>query len=188
VYGGTLQPTVRAALMVMGMWVRVGRYVREQCRRDQKFRLALGSFLEEYNNKVQIVTVPPASPPHVSSRMPSPVDRGGGSALRADGFATSTMHAGWLLTTPAVDTVAYAQHMALTSHGFETQLDDEKGVFQADPRFSFHHPYPPTKIMFIPDPVRKPAVARLLARAVCRWSSDCCCRGTCQLTHARPPR
>jgi hypothetical protein len=28
-----------------------------QCRGDQKFRLAVGSFLEEYNNKVQIITV-----------------------------------------------------------------------------------------------------------------------------------
>mmetsp|Transcript_37569 Transcript_37569/g.72009 ORF Transcript_37569/g.72009 Transcript_37569/m.72009 type:complete len:336 (+) Transcript_37569:46-1053(+) len=56
------------------------------CRDDQKFRLALGSFLEEYNNKVQIIT-----------------------------------------------------------------LDDETGRFTADPKFSFQHPYPPTKIMFVPD-------------------------------------
>jgi hypothetical protein len=74
-----------------------GAYFRVQCRRDQKFRLALGSFLEEYNNTVQIVTVRSTSPPHVASCMPSLVDRGGGSARRADGFATSTMHAGWLL-------------------------------------------------------------------------------------------
>jgi len=56
------------------------------CRGDQKFRLAVGSFLEEYNNKVQIIS-----------------------------------------------------------------LDDETGRFKADPRFQFQHPYPATKIMFIPD-------------------------------------
>jgi hypothetical protein len=33
------------------------------------------------------------------------------------------------------------------------QLDDETGRFKADPRFQFQHPYPATKIMFIPDKV-----------------------------------
>ena len=31
------------------------------------------------------------------------------------------------------------------------QLDDETGEFKADPLLSFDHPYPPTKLMFIPD-------------------------------------
>jgi WD40 repeat protein len=35
---------------------------RLQCRKDQKFRLALGSFIEDYNNKVQILTVRSPSP------------------------------------------------------------------------------------------------------------------------------
>eukprot|EP00958_Prasinococcus_capsulatus_P015270 scaffold1626_cov372-Prasinococcus_capsulatus_cf.AAC.24 len=55
-------------------------------RRDKKFRLAIGSFVEEYTNKVQIIT-----------------------------------------------------------------LDDETGKFKTDPKFVFPHPYPTTKIMFIPD-------------------------------------
>ncbi|KAK9803873.1 hypothetical protein WJX72_001200 [[Myrmecia] bisecta] len=55
-------------------------------RRDQKFRLAVGSFLEDYNNKVEIIT-----------------------------------------------------------------LDDENGTFSSDPNLTFQHPYPATKIMFIPD-------------------------------------
>lgn len=55
-------------------------------RKDKPFRLALGSFLEEYSNRVEIVT-----------------------------------------------------------------LDDETGTFRADHRFSFSHPYPTTKIMFLPD-------------------------------------
>lgn len=57
-------------------------------RKDQKFRLAVGSFIEEYNNKVEIIT-----------------------------------------------------------------LDDESDPagFKSKPKFSFNHPFPPTKIMFIPD-------------------------------------
>ena len=30
-------------------------------------------------------------------------------------------------------------------------VDDESGKFAADPQLTFQHPYPPTKIMFIPD-------------------------------------
>ncbi|CAK9877220.1 unnamed protein product [Sphagnum jensenii] len=55
-------------------------------RSDKKFRVAIGSFIEEFRNKVEIV-----------------------------------------------------------------QLNDETGKFVADPKLSFNHPYPTTKIMFIPD-------------------------------------
>lgn len=55
-------------------------------RSDKKFRVAIGSFIEEVRNKVEIV-----------------------------------------------------------------QLNDETGKFVADPKLSFNHPYPTTKIMFIPD-------------------------------------
>lgn len=55
-------------------------------RADSKFRLAVGSFIEDIRNKVEIV-----------------------------------------------------------------QLDDDSGKFVADPKLSFDHPYPATKIMFIPD-------------------------------------
>ena len=57
-----------------------------QVRQDQRFRLAIGSFVEEYGNKVDIIT-----------------------------------------------------------------LDDEAGAFPAAPQHSFTHPYPCTKILFIPD-------------------------------------
>ena len=30
-------------------------------------------------------------------------------------------------------------------------MDDETGKFSSDPKLTFQHPYPPTKIMFIPD-------------------------------------
>ncbi len=30
-------------------------------------------------------------------------------------------------------------------------VDDEAGTFSSDPRFTFQHPYPATKVMFIPD-------------------------------------
>ena len=30
-------------------------------------------------------------------------------------------------------------------------VDDETGKFSSDPKLTFQHPYPPTKIMFIPD-------------------------------------
>ncbi|GLJ51167.1 hypothetical protein SUGI_1089010 [Cryptomeria japonica] len=55
-------------------------------RKDKKFRLAIGSFLEDYNNRVEIV-----------------------------------------------------------------QLDEEMGEIKSDPRLVFDHPYPATKVMFIPD-------------------------------------
>eukprot|EP00271_Cylindrocystis_brebissonii_P010086 TRINITY_DN26188_c0_g1_i1.p1 TRINITY_DN26188_c0_g1~~TRINITY_DN26188_c0_g1_i1.p1 ORF type:complete len:341 (-),score=64.79 TRINITY_DN26188_c0_g1_i1:966-1988(-) len=56
-------------------------------RKDKKFRLAIGSFQEEYRNRVEII-----------------------------------------------------------------QLDDESGEFKSDPALGFEHPYPPTKLMFVPDP------------------------------------
>ncbi|CAN6445351.1 unnamed protein product [Victoria cruziana] len=55
-------------------------------REDKKFRLALGSFLEDYGNKVELIELEPTS-----------------------------------------------------------------GEFVFDPRLVFDHPYPPTKLMFIPD-------------------------------------
>ena len=55
-------------------------------RKDQKFRIAIGSFIEDYRNKVQII-----------------------------------------------------------------QLDEERGEFVL--RSSFEHPYPPTKLMWVPDQV-----------------------------------
>jgi WD repeat-containing protein 68 len=55
-------------------------------RRDKKFRIGIGSFIEEYNNHLEIV-----------------------------------------------------------------QLNDETGHFFVDPKLTVQHPYPPTKIMFIPD-------------------------------------
>ncbi len=64
-------------------------------RPDKRFRLALGSFVEEYNNKVQIVS-----------------------------------------------------------------LDEEKSEFVA--RSTFDHPYPTTKVMWIPDTVSKSNVLRYL--------------------------
>ena len=30
-------------------------------------------------------------------------------------------------------------------------VDDEAGRFVAEPQLTFQHPYPPTKIMFVPD-------------------------------------
>lgn len=30
-------------------------------------------------------------------------------------------------------------------------VDDETGRFTCDPQLTFHHPYPVTKLMFIPD-------------------------------------
>ncbi len=36
---------------------------------------------------------------------------------------------------------------------FMTAVDEEAGVFAPDqPGHSFSHPYPPTKLMFVPDP------------------------------------
>ena len=55
-------------------------------RKDKNMRLAIGSFIEDHRNRVEIV-----------------------------------------------------------------QLDDETCDFKADPKLSFEHPYPTTKIMFIPD-------------------------------------
>ncbi|KAL4182587.1 hypothetical protein AMTRI_Chr11g94000 [Amborella trichopoda] len=55
-------------------------------RNDKKFRLGIGSFLEDYGNKVELV-----------------------------------------------------------------DLNEESGEFQSDPRLVFDHPYPATKIMFLPD-------------------------------------
>lgn len=57
-------------------------------RRDKRVRLAIGSFVEEYNNKVDLV-----------------------------------------------------------------RLDEDTGRFVADPNLSFNHPYPTTKIQFVPDKV-----------------------------------
>lgn len=81
-----------------------------QERPDKRFRLAVGSFLEEYNNVVQIVTA------------------------RRRGRVALKLRADAVFASPP-------------------QLDEEceAPVFRCDPRFSFPHPYPPTKLQFIPD-------------------------------------
>ena len=43
---------------------------------------------------------------------------------------------------------AVSQTSTNTSRG---AVDDETGKFSSDPKLTFKHPYPPTKIMFIPD-------------------------------------
>ena len=52
------------------------------------------------------------------------------------------------------------------------QLDEEAetATFRADPRFTFLHPYPPTKLMFIPDKVSGCAGA---GRGL--WVRSLCC-------------
>jgi len=61
-------------------------------RKDKRFRIAIGSFIEDYRNKVQII-----------------------------------------------------------------QLDEDRGDFVM--KSSFEHPYPPTKMMWIPDQVRESGLA-----------------------------
>ena len=69
---------------VQAPWLIYG--MNGSVRRAKQVRLAIGSFVEEYNNRVDIVT-----------------------------------------------------------------LDEESGNFVADPKLSFSHPYPTTKLMFVPD-------------------------------------
>ena len=52
--GGAATPSPRPCADYRGL-----APMRHQERKDKKFRLALGSFIEEYNNKVEIVTVRP---------------------------------------------------------------------------------------------------------------------------------
>lgn len=37
------------------------------------------------------------------------------------------------------------------NHSTHGAVDDETGKFSSDPKLTFQHPYPPTKIMFMPD-------------------------------------
>jgi DDB1- and CUL4-associated factor 7 len=83
-------------------------------RPDKRFRLALGSFVEEYNNKVRVN--PLLSVFHVNQKC-------GYSSFR----------------------VCFASKVQIVS------LDEETSEFIA--RSTFDHPYPTTKVMWIPDTV-----------------------------------
>lgn len=102
-----------------------------QERRDSKFRLALGSFLEEFNNRVEIVTV----------RAPA--------RTRSAPQARRCRHCGGCLLPGPGERARPSDRRVRPP----LQLDDEADpvVFRSDPKYSFAHPYPATKIMFIPD-------------------------------------
>lgn len=101
-------------------------------RRDKKFRLAIGSYLEQYENRIEIIqcefiSIPLANPysleqPRTASPTP-PQAFETNSALPPPPYYFSP--------TPAVD--------------------NEEGVFRTNPALSFAHPYPATKVMFVPD-------------------------------------
>ena len=94
-------------------------------REDQRFRLACGSFLEEYSNAVQII--------HLASEDDQPP--GAGEKGRAAG-------------AEAPD----GKDDAMMDAEYAKREDASAGKlrFHADSRFSFPHPYPTTKIMFMP--------------------------------------
>ena len=84
-----------------------------QNRRDKKFRLAVGSFIEDLDNRVEIIT----------------------RKLRICSAVPCIWHSAALVLDFLLP----------------LQVDDETGKFSSDSQLQFQHPYPPTKIMFIPD-------------------------------------
>jgi hypothetical protein len=103
-----------------------------QVRPDKPFRLAVGSFVEDYNNRVEIITrerlgpwhlAPASLPPTPPRPRPTPVTG----------------------STPPPPTAP------LTCRARARAVDDRREGLRCAPGLSFQHPYPPTKVAFIPD-------------------------------------
>jgi hypothetical protein len=123
-----------------------------QSRPDKPYRLAVGSFIDDYANKVELLhrescrqLLPPLpcckrrrrrrrlpELPHARLARFSPALFGPGrfSAAAQAGSSSRGVFAACL---PAVDEAA--------------------GVIRSTPALTFQHPYPPTKVAFIPDKV-----------------------------------
>ena len=104
-------------------------------REDRRFRLACGSFLEEYSNAVQII--------HLAEDDDQAANGGGGDEKTkgrgTEGGAEAPSGEGG--KDDAMMDADYAKREEAATGRLR---------FHADPRFSFPHPYPTTKIMFMP--------------------------------------
>jgi hypothetical protein len=102
--------------------------------------LAVGSFLEEYNNRVDIITAR-TRPPALQCRTRSCVRARARARVPAPHADTHPRPRVWRIALRRAPPAPRAQ------------LDEEADpvCFKADPKMSFAHPYPPTKLMFIPD-------------------------------------
>ncbi len=105
--------------------------------------MAVGSFIEEYDNYVEIITRASWNQLLLASLVVSPCllsgDDNPGQALQE------------CLRTSCRD---YAEEL-LTAEDHERfascAVDDASCKFTSDGQLAFQHPYPPTKIMFMPD-------------------------------------
>jgi len=106
-----------------------------QVRPDQGFRLAVGSFIEDHNNRVEIITrkiSKPYSQPRSSLKW---IKRR--TCLVCQGNASTDRH--------KVPLPSLSRLLPLLA------VDEARGALVAQPHLSFAHPYPPTKLAFIPD-------------------------------------
>jgi WD repeat-containing protein 68 len=95
-----------------------------QMRPDKPFRLAVGSFIEDYNNRVEILT------------RTKPCFFG--------------MHALCYPLHYRKPLQAVPKLKCVPSHPWPA-VNQQRGSFVSMPKLTFQHPYPPTKVMFIPD-------------------------------------
>ena len=106
-------------------------------RPDQKFRLAVGSFREDTSNTVQLI------------QREFFVERRRGERRRQAARlpARTTLCAQLFLCPPT----SLHPPPPPAHHNPPFKVDDEQRRFVADPKLCVSHPYPPTKLAFIPD-------------------------------------
>lgn len=114
-------------------------------RQDKRFRLAIGSFVEEYNNKVSLRAMLPSSKIHGSQcRYPF--------CEKAAAITLALAQRRFEVTNRCRNVRNAELKCAVFAHVFQVQivaLDEESSEFKA--LSTFDHPYPTTKLMWIPD-------------------------------------
>ena len=107
---------------------------QQQNRPDKPFRLAVGSFVEDYPNRVDIVAR---------------------TFLAFFGFYYSFAAAVIVVTSPPRSPTSRPPLSLFSPFNAPTKqplpVDEEAGVLRADPALGFEHPFPPTRVAFIPD-------------------------------------
>lgn len=140
-----------------------------QVRADKPYRLAVGSFVEDYNNKVEIITRTLGVAYVGLMTWCGIVECEKGAVVAQAVFANGSLQVGWrgaysrsiggaapnagrVASRGARPQANRRQNSASSPpHLLPDAVDEQYEQFVQDPKYTVAHPYPATKLMFLPD-------------------------------------